>query len=78
MYKNIGGKIKGLAIALFVFLTVGGVIAGIVLFAVGTILGLVPFFGGFPVGLIMSWPLYGYGELIQNVDYIANKSRKDN
>ena len=79
MYKNIGKKIKLLA-----------KICGLVLLAVGVLGGayfafngrwpddnlIAPFFAVGIVGFLSSWPLYGFGELIENVQSIAAAGKK--
>ena len=71
MFDNIGGKIKGLAY----------ICAGICIF-VGVVLALVGIFNGSLgemigwiiyaiIGVISTWPLYGFGELIELVSQIA-------
>ncbi|HHT17522.1 MAG TPA: hypothetical protein GXZ77_07440 [Papillibacter sp.] len=75
MYKNIGSKLKGLA----KFVAIMGVIFGALIalagpsgsgaVLTGIIIGLTSFIG--------SWPLYGFGELIEKVSYIANKMKNE-
>ncbi|MBP5242555.1 MAG: hypothetical protein J6Z36_02570 [Clostridia bacterium] len=78
MYKNIGGKIKGLAIGLFFAAAILGVIVGIVLMAVDADLipqGLLLLIGGPITAWISSWVLYGFGELIEKVSDIERNTR---
>ena len=72
MYRNIGRKIKGGAIAFFIILGVGTFIPGLALTlsrmeAVGIPLML----GGPVLAWISSWALYGFGELISKTSEIA-------
>ena len=69
MYDNIGGKIKGLAIATFIVEAIATVITGIVIMVFGdkrsiSILGLLVIVVGPIFAWISSWLLYGIGELI--------------
>ena len=78
MYDNIGSKIKTLALIAAIVESVIAVIAGIALvFSESNmaILGiflifLVPF-----VAFASSWLIYGFGELIEKVSYIAQRLR---
>ena len=72
MYRNIGEKIKGGAIAFFIILAIGSFIPGLALTisrmeAVGIPLML----GGPVLAWISSWALYGFGELISKTSEIA-------
>lgn len=81
MYSNIGGKIKGLAKAIFIIQTIATVIMGLVFIANGldsyylgdeaVITGVLLMIIGPLVAWISSWLLYGFGELIDKVCYIA-------
>lgn len=77
MYDNIGGKIKGLAIAGFIIETILTVLLGIVLMVFDKdiiLLGLLVIVVGPMVSWISSWLLYGFGELIENSSIIADNS----
>ena len=63
MYENIGKKIKGLAVWMFIVDAIGGIITGIVLAAEEGIFILISI-GAPIVAWISSWLLYGFGELI--------------
>ena len=68
MYDNIGGKIKGLAIASFIVEAIAAVITGIALW-VGTEewwCALILFCGPI-VAWVSSWLLYGFGEIIDKL-----------
>ena len=76
MYDNIGNKIKDLAIVVFVIEAIASVVAGIALW-VDTeewIYALVVFLGPF-VAWISSWLLFGFGEIIVNLDAIEHHTR---
>lgn len=77
MYDNIGGKIKGLAKAIFIVLTIAAVIAGIALMASDEDMipiGLLIMLGGPLVTWVSSWLLYGFGELIDKTCDIARNT----
>jgi len=71
MYSNIGRKLKGLA----KFLAIVGVIIGILMFLLAPrelLLSAVLIAASSFVG---SWPLYGFGELIEKVSFIAARMK---
>lgn len=79
MYENIGGKIKGLAIAAFVTGAIAAVICGIIIMTYG----LEMFFIGFltmVIGPFVAWisslVLYGFGELIDKANEIEANTWK--
>ena len=77
MYDNIGGKIKGLAKAVFIVEAVAAVITGIALIANSRYLipyGLLVMLLGPIVAYISSWLLYGFGELIDRVCEVAKNT----
>ena len=78
MYDNIGKKIKGLAMTIFIIEAIAAVIAGIFYIAANEymLLGLLTMAGGFLVAWISSWFLYGFGELIDKVCDIARNMHK--
>jgi hypothetical protein len=74
MYKNIGGELKGLA----KFVAVVGAVFGIIVALTGAGSGLV--MAGILIILtsfIGSWPMYGFGELIEKVSFIANRMKNE-
>ncbi len=83
MYSNIGGKIKVLAIVLFVIEAVLSVFSafGMVIFAIGEgelgmfLLSFLICFLGPVIAWVASWVLYGFGELIAKATDIANNTR---
>lgn len=81
MYDNIGDKIKGLAKALCIIETITAAIAGIVFLVDGSedkaLLGFLLTFGGFVISWLSSWPLYGFGELINKACDIARNTYTD-
>ena len=80
-YDNIGSKIKGWAIWIFLGEALAAVIAGIALIAEDADMALVGFlliFLGPIVAWVSSWLLYGYGQLIENSDIIAEEFKRTN
>lgn len=84
MYNNIGGKIKKLAAVLMVIGVLISLVSGIAMMSMndmmygrGTITGLLTI----ALGAVGSWAgsfvLYGFGELIERVQSIDNKTRND-
>ena len=70
MYYNIGQKIKGLSNAIFVILAVIGASCGFIVMitSVGimVIVGLIMFIVVPVLAWVLSWLLYGFGELIES------------
>ena len=78
MFDNIGGKIKGLAKAVFIVEAIAAVIAGIALIASDEDLipiGLLVLFIGPIVAWVSSWLLYGFGEIIDKTCDIERNTR---
>lgn len=78
MYDNIGGKIKGLAKAMFIVEAFGAVIAGIALLATDDDLilaGLLTLFCGPIIAWVGSWILYAFGELVEDVHAMRNNEK---
>ena len=78
LYGNIGGKIKTLAFVWAIIQAVGAFITGILLMAddedlipVGLLIALL----GPVVAWVMTWLLYGFGELIEKTCEIARNTR---
>lgn len=69
MYENIGAKLKGLASIVGVVALGGGVLGCMVLTANGSLLAWPTLIFGV-IGLISSWPLYGFGQLVEDVHAI--------
>ena len=79
IYQNIGKKIKGLAIAMFIAEAVTLVIWGMVLIAIDEYLiaiGLLMVFFGPLVAWISTWLLYAFGELVDKATAIERNTRK--
>ncbi len=84
MYNNIGKKIKGLAIFSFAVGAIASFIGGIVIIAIasdsyyveeiGVFIGVMVMFLGPLVFWILSFFLYGFGELIENSRIVAENS----
>ena len=70
MYDNIGRKIKGLASGFFISLAVIGVVIGIITIlafeGAMVIIGLLMLIFVPILSLVLSWLIYGFGELIEN------------
>lgn len=71
MYQNIGGKIKALACILGWLLCIAGVITWLVLLGESAGLAWGCLIGGV-LSLCGSWILYGFGQLVENVQKLAN------
>ena len=81
MYDNIGGKIKGLAKASFIVAAIAEAITGIALMASDEDLilyGLLVLIAGPIITWVSSWLLYGFGQLIENSDIIAEEYNRKN
>jgi hypothetical protein len=80
MYDNIGGKIKGLAKASFIVAAIAEVITGIALMATDDLIGygLLVMFVGPIAAWVSSWLLYGFGQLVENSDIIAEEHKRVN
>ena len=80
-YENIGDKIKGLAQMAFVVEAIAAVITGIALMASDEDLilyGLLVLIAGPIIAWVSSWLLYGFGQLIENSDIIAEEYNRKN
>ena len=80
-YENIGNKIKGLAQMAFVVEAIAAVITGIALMATDEDLilyGLLVLIAGPIIAWVSSWLLYGFGQLIENSDIIAEEYNRKN
>jgi DNA-directed RNA polymerase subunit M/transcription elongation factor TFIIS len=80
-YDNIGNKIKGLAQMTFVVEAIAAVITGIALMASDEDLilyGLLVLIAGPIIAWVSSWLLYGFGQLIENSDIIAEEYNRKN
>ena len=76
MYDNIGGKIKGLAAAVFAIELIASIIVSIGLIAGGDMapVGLLLLILGPILSWVSSWLLYGFGELIDKTSEIARNT----
>lgn len=74
MYENVGGKIKVCAVVTGWVLCLVGIFTGLALLKISVIFTLLCFMGG-ALGLVGSWPLYGFGQLIEDVS--ALRSRRE-
>lgn len=79
MFTNIGGKIKAVASIVCWIGIVLSVLTGIVMMvaAQGNIAGILSGIVGAGVGALASWVgsfvLYGFGQIVENTDKMANK-----
>lgn len=79
MYDNIGGKIKLLAIWIFIIEAIAAVIFGIDLVANDDgLFGFLTIILGPIVAWVSSWLLYGFGQLVHNSDIIAEDFSRKN
>ena len=80
MYKNIGKKIKGLAVATFIITAVASFIGAIGLLLGESeellIWGIVLMIMGPVLAWVSSWLIYGFGELIEKTTEIADNTAK--
>ena len=74
MYDNIGGKIKGLARAIFFIEAIGSIITGIALGVEYEFCFIICLIGPL-VAWISSWLLYGFGELVDKACDIECNTR---
>ena len=80
-YDNIGGKIKCWAKWVFAINAITALFGGLILMLQGGFLvlnGLIVVVLGPIVAWVSSWLLYGYGQLIENSDIIAEEYRRKN
>lgn len=78
MFRNIGKKIKVLALIIFIIETAAAVIAGISMMAVDEFLipsGFLVLVAGPVVAWISSWFMYGFGEIIDKLTAIEKNTR---
>ena len=82
MFDNIGRKIKGLASAVTWIGIILSIISGISMLSSSGGLLAIPAILVMALGSLFSWlaslTLYGFGQLIENSDIIANEYRKKN
>ena len=73
MYKDIGNKVKGLAVVMAVLGAIGAFIGGLAMMdALGGVAILIALLG--PVMMVLfSWPLYAFGELVSQTTSINEK-----
>ncbi|MCL2487869.1 MAG: hypothetical protein FWE80_04220 [Oscillospiraceae bacterium] len=84
MFKNVGGKIKGLAVFIAVAGIIGSIAAGISIISNGsryndtTLLGIGVMFGGSLFSWLSSLFMYGFGELIEKTTEISINTNNAN
>lgn len=84
MYNNIGKKIQGLAVITFIVEAIASFIGGIIIIAIasdsyyvdeiGIVIGVMVMFVGPLIFWVLSFFLYGFGELIENSRIVAENS----
>ena len=76
LYGNVGKKIMAFAVILNVVLLVGGIVAFFILICDGydgnDWIGFVCLLGGF-ASILLSWLIYGFGQISYNIDAIKNR-----
>ena len=79
MYNNICGKIKSLAVWIFIVEAIAAIIGGITLIANDNgLVGFLTIVFGPIAAWVSSWLLYGFGQLIENSDIIAAEYSRKN
>ncbi len=76
MFENIGGKIKGLSVAIFLIVAIGSVILGLSMLEVTDGVSLILSLIGVLIAWISSWFLYGFGEIIDKLCEIEMNTRR--
>ena len=77
-YDNIGGKIKGWAKWIFAIEAIATIIMGLIFMGVSVLAGFLLMLFGPIAAWVSSWILYGYGQLIENSDIIAEEYKRVN
>ena len=76
MYKNVGEKIKGLAVLIFALGSIASIVVGIILWDNAyEILGPILVFGGPVLMFVNSLLIYGFGEIITKLCDIEQNTR---
>ena len=81
MFKDIGKKIKGLAVVIFVLGTIASIVSAIILmtsYRPLVLIGILVLFTGPLVAWIGTWMTYGFGELIDKTAQIERNTRVSN
>lgn len=77
MYKNIGEKVKRLAVVMAVLSGIGAFVGGLLMIAVMgeamVAVGFLVALGGPVAAVWFSWPLYAFGELVSQATSINEK-----
>ena len=78
-YDNIGGKIKGWAVWIFIVEAITAIIVGIALIVNdNALVGFLTIIFGPIAAWVSSWLLYGFGQLVENSDIIAAEYNRKN
>ena len=75
MFKNIGAKIKGMVVATFILEAIGVIIGGAFLLKDGNPYGWVVLIVGLLVAWLSNLLTYGFGQLVENSDIIAENTQ---
>lgn len=78
MFDNVGGKIKGVAMATFILELAAFVILGLLILAQENLYGLLFLLLGPVIAWLSVLLLYGFGQLIENSDIIAEEYKRKN
>ena len=79
MFNNIGSKIKAVAQVITWIGIISSIIGGIVIMALQeSPIGVLVIIGGSFISWLSSLTLYGFGQLIENTDIIAERNKADN
>ncbi len=73
MFENIASKIKTMAGWIFGLGLCGTILLGLTLMSQDVLFGVVVIIIGVLSSLIIPYLIYGFGQLIENSDYIAKK-----
>ena len=78
MFNNVGSKLKTIAVISFVIDLIGFVVLGIITISEWDMpfLGLIAILGGILVSLVIAYLLYGFGQLVENAEAVAEEREK--
>ena len=78
MFDNVGGKIKTLAAVLGWIDLIAGFIVALAFWTgeMGFWTGMIPLLAG-AILFAASWPLYGFGQLVEDVSALRQRSEQD-
>ena len=70
LYENIGNKIQGMAIWVFIIEALSSIITGAVLVSDFTAIGVILMIGGPILSVVSTWILYAFGQLVEDTHVI--------